>query len=217
MDRGQPAWKSALNLGGIGAVTAVLLSLVGMVEAFSKRDILYETVNMGHTLLLLVGVFIAYLSAKRVSRKGTGAILGASLLTGTLTAGGTALLVLIGTTIRMRAVFVNASPTLFGLLTFGFEPAAGIPFLLLAGLSCGFFAFLLFIAPTVWRKMLITGLTSVAVAGVLQDLLRTVISIWGPLAGINEYLFAANGLTLGGGLGMFLIICTAMFFWSTQG
>jgi len=214
MNRGESKWKSAVNLGAIGAMTAVLLSLIGMVEAFSKRDILYELVNMGHTLLLLVGVFIAYLSAKRVSRNRSGTVLGVALLTGTLTACGPALLVLIGMALRLRMVFVNASPALYQLLTFGYEPPLGILWILIAGCLCGLFAFLLFIAPAVFRKILITGLTSVAVAGVLQDLLRPVISIWGPLAGINDILFAANGLTLGGGIGMFILIAAVMFFWA---
>jgi len=217
MNGGRSIWKSAVNIGAIGAVTTVLLSLIGMVGAFSKRDIIFEIFTMGHTLLLTVGVFLSFLSAKRACQKGLGQVLGATLITGTLTASGAALLVIIGKTINLRMVFVNASPVLYQLLTFGFDASTGVPLLLFSGLLCGLFAFLLFIAPPILRRILITGMSSVAVAGVLQDLLRPIISIWGPLAGINDVLFAANGLTLGGGLGMFLIISAVMFFWAVKG
>jgi len=217
MNGGQSIWKSAVNIGAIGALTTVLLSLIGMVGAFSKRDIIYEIVTMGHTLLLTVGVFLSFLSAKRASQKGLGRVFGATLITGILTSGGVALLVIVGKTINLRMVFVNASPALYQLLIFGFDASFGVPLLLFSGLLCGLFAFLLFIAPPILRRILITGISSVAIAGVLQDLLRPIISIWGPLAGINDVLFAVNGLTLGGGLGMFLIISVVMFFWAHKG
>jgi len=47
--------KQALKIGLIGSVISVLLALIGMVEAFSQRDIINEVISMGHTLLLLMG------------------------------------------------------------------------------------------------------------------------------------------------------------------
>ena len=43
--------KQAIKIGLIGGVVEVLLSLIGMIEAFSQRDIISHVVSMGHTLL----------------------------------------------------------------------------------------------------------------------------------------------------------------------
>jgi len=53
--------KTALIAGG----AAVLLSLIGMVEAFSQRFIIAEGITLGQTLLLLVGLFTSYRAAKK--------------------------------------------------------------------------------------------------------------------------------------------------------
>jgi branched-chain amino acid transport system permease protein len=54
-------------------------------------------------------------------------------------------------------------------------------------------------------------------AGVLQDLLRPTFSLWGPLAIINEWLFTANGLTLQGAAGLFILIAAVSYFWAQRG
>ncbi len=55
--------KQAIKIGLIGGVVAVFLSLIGMVESFSQRYIVSNIISMGHTLLLLVGVFFGYFAA----------------------------------------------------------------------------------------------------------------------------------------------------------
>jgi branched-chain amino acid transport system permease protein len=217
MNPDQSAWRKAINIGIIGAVTAVLLSLIGMVEAFNKRDIIYKMVSMGQLLLMVTAIFLAYLSLRSADRHRSGQILGTAALTGFITAAGVVLLVIVGKTINLRMVFNNASPVLYQILTFYYGPKAGIPLALLAGILCGLFAGLLFLAPSTWRRVLIAGLSSVAVAGVLQDMLRPVISIWGPLARINAYLFAVNGLTVTGAIGLFIFVAVVVYLWSKQG
>jgi len=217
MNQDQSPWRSAVNIGLIGALAAVLLSLIGMVEAFNKRDIIYRVVSMGHTLLLFATVFFSYLAAKKVNRQQVAMAMGSAVLTGLMTAAGLALLVAIGKLINLRAVFINASPVLYQILTLHYGPKLGLPLLLLSGALCGFFASWLYLAPALVRKILLAALGSVAVAGVLQDMLRPVIAIWGPLAGINQFLFAANGLTIKGSLGMFVLIGAVMSLWGYKG
>ena len=59
--------KQALRIGLIGGVVEILLALIGMIEAFSQRDIISQVISLGHTLLLLVVLFMAYLAAKRTT------------------------------------------------------------------------------------------------------------------------------------------------------
>jgi branched-chain amino acid transport system permease protein len=217
MNQDQSPWRSALNIGLIGALVVVLLALIGMVQTFSKRDIIYQIVTMGNILLLLTAVFFSYLSAKKTGRERRPMVFGTAVLTGVMTAAGLALLVSIGKLINLRMVFINASPALYQILTFYHDPKLGIPLLLLSGALSGFFAGLLYLAPPLVRKILITALGTVAMTGVLQDMLRPVIYIWGPLAKINPLLFAANGLTLKGAVGLFVLVAVLVYAWGRKG
>ncbi|MGD9057833.1 MAG: hypothetical protein PVJ41_15270 [Desulfobacterales bacterium] len=217
MNQDQSPWRYAVNIGLIAALTAVMLSLIGMVEAFNKRDIIYKVATMGNTLLLLTTIFLSYISASRAGRDRAATAVGTAILTGVITAAGIALLVTIGKTINLRMMFINASPSLYQILTFYLGPKLGIPLVLLGGALSGLFAGLLFLAPAIVRKMLITALSSVVIAGVLQDTLRPVISLWGPLASINLFLFAPNGLALKGAIGLFILVAIAVFLWNRKG
>ncbi|MBW2468891.1 MAG: leucine/isoleucine/valine transporter permease subunit [Deltaproteobacteria bacterium] len=188
-----------------------------MVEAFNKRDIIYQVVTMGNTLLLLTAIFLSYLAAKKAGREQAATAIGAAILTGVITAAGIALLVAIGKTINLRMVFINASPVLYQILTFYLGPKLGIPLVLLSGALSGLAAGMLFLAPALIRKTIITALSAVVIAGVLQDMLRPVISLWGPLAKINLFLFAANGLSLKGAIGLFVLIAALVFAWARKG
>ena len=217
MNQDQSPWRYAANIGLIGALTAVMLSLIGMVEAFNKRDIIYQVVTMGNTLLLLTAIFLSYLAAKKAGRGQAATAIGAAILTGVIAAAGIALLVAVGKTINLRMVFINASPVLYQILTFYLGPKLGIPLVLLSGVLSGLAAALLFLAPAMIRKTIITALSAVVIAGVLQDMLRPVISLWGPLARMNLFLFAANGLSLKGAIGLFVLIAALVFAWGHKG
>ena len=217
MNQDQSPWRNAFNIGLIGALIAVMLALIGMVESFNKRDIIYQIVTMGNILLLLNAVFLSYLATKKAARDQTAMVFGTAILTGVMTAAGLALLIIIGKAINLRMMFINASPVLYQILTFYFGPKFGIPLLLFSGALSGLFAGLLYLAPALVRKMLITAFSIVIITGMLQDMLRPVIYIWGPLGKINPYLFAANGLTLKGAVGLFVLVAVLVYAWGRKG
>jgi branched-chain amino acid transport system permease protein len=216
MNQDQSAWQYAFKIGTIGAVTAVLLALMGMVETFNRRDIIYNVVTMGQILLLIAGVFMAYLAARRATRDDPGRAIGVAVLAGMITAAGLALLVGVGKLVNLRMVFINASPVLYMILTFHQGLARGIPLLILTGGISGFLSGLLFLSPAIVRRIVITAATGVVTAGVLQELLRPVIAVWGPLAKINDYLFAVNGLSLEGAIGLFVLIAVIIYLWAQK-
>ncbi|MDP2967678.1 MAG: leucine/isoleucine/valine transporter permease subunit [Deltaproteobacteria bacterium] len=209
--------KQALKIGLIGGVVEILLSLIGMVEAFSQRDIISNVVSMGHTLLLLVAIFMGYLAAKRTTRSEPLWILINSLVSGLVIGALLALLVVVGSLINLRKVFVNAMPVLYELLTFKQGTQVGVFLLLGAGALSGILSGLFYLTPKMARRFLITSLGSIVMVGVLQDLLRPTFSLWGPLAIINEWLFTANGLTIQGAIGLFILIAAFSLFWSRKG
>jgi len=202
-----------INYGFIGGVCLVILSLIGMVETFNQREIISEVITMGQTLLLLTAAFIAYKGASRASGTGQAAVIG--LTTGLVTAVILALLVLLGKSVNMRQVFINASPVLFQILIFQQEELwVGILLLLLAGLITGLAAGLLARVSARPRSILITGIFTLTFVGMLQDTLSPVFSEWGALSGFNELLFAANGLSISGAVGLFTAVIAVKLLWN---
>jgi branched-chain amino acid transport system permease protein len=210
-------WQHGIKTGLIGGVVGVLVSLMGMVETFSQRDIISEVISMGHILLLLAGVFMSYVAAKRTTPRSVTRALVNSTISGTMVGLFLALLVLLGESVNLRSIFINASPVLFNLLTFGQGLMGGSLLLLLTGALCGLFAGLLFLSPSLLRKVLITSLGSVIAVGVLQDLIRPTLSAWDPLAAVSDWLFAANGVTVEGSIALGVLIALVICFWSLRG
>jgi branched-chain amino acid transport system permease protein len=210
-------WPQAIKIGLIGGIVEVLLALIGMVEAFSQRDIIGQVISMGHTLLLLVAVFVGYLAAKRTARSEPFGVVVHSSLSGLILGGLLALLVIGGSLVNLRKVFINASPALFKLLTFDWTIGASMVLLLGAGTLSGLLGGLFYLRPGLTRRVWITSLGWVVMAGVLQDLLRPTFALWGPLAIINEWLFSANGLTLQGAGSLFILVALVTTFWAKRG
>jgi branched-chain amino acid transport system permease protein len=209
--------RQALKIGLIGGIVEVFLALIGMMEAFSQREIVSNVISIGHTLMLLVILFMAYLAAKRTPRAEPLWVLTNGLISGLIIGGVLALLVILGDLINLRKVFINASPLLYKLLTLDLGMKAGISLLLGGGGLSGLLAGLLHLAPKFIRRVLVISLGSIVGAGVLQDLLRPTFALWGPLAVINEWLFTANGLTLQGAIGLFVSIAALSYFWLQKG
>ncbi len=209
--------NQGIKTGLIGGAVAVLLSLIGMVEAFGQRDIISDFLSMGQALLLVVACGTGYRVAKRTAPSlGSWGIL-QGLVAGLMVGGLLALLVIAGHGINLRKVFINASPSLYGLLTFGLGPGSGIGVLLFAGAFIGAAAGLFQFFPPLLRRLLISALSSVILAGILQDLLRPTFSLWGPLAIINDWLFAANGLTFHGAGSLFFLVAALTLLWAQKG
>jgi branched-chain amino acid transport system permease protein len=208
---------AGIRLGAIGGACLVLLSLIGMVHAFNQREIVSGVISMGQTLLVFTSAFIAYLAVKSVPSRTAGPVLSAGVTAGIVMAAILALLILLGKTVNMRQVFINASPALFNLLLFHQENLwSGIGLMLLSGALIGLLTGLLFLMPGLWRRSLITGLCSLAVVGMLQDLIAPIIGAWGPLSVLGDWLFSGNGLSVGGAVGLFFVAAAATAMWSAN-
>jgi branched-chain amino acid transport system permease protein len=217
MSRLHSIWQQGIKNGMIGGVVAVLLCLVGMVQSFAPRDIVNNVIHMGHTLLLLVAVFMAYMAAKKTDPPLTSQALLNSVLSGAIVGVFLILFVAAGRSVNLRMVLVNAAPMLYNTITFGRETAPGAILVIMAGALAGLFAGLLFLLPQSVRRIVIIPLSSIIVAGVLQDLIRPTLAAWGPLSFISDWLFTSNGLTVHGTLVLGVFIAAGLAFWSLKG
>jgi branched-chain amino acid transport system permease protein len=216
MNRVLTLWKHGIKTGLLSGLITVLLSLTGMVEAFSQRQIVSDILSMDQSLLGAAVVFMGYLAAKRTTSSHPLWVVINTLTCGFITAGMLMLLLVIGDLINLRAVFVNASPVLYRLLSFGygFETA---PLLFVAAPLCGLFAGILYLLPSAYRRMFMVSLMCIVGAGVLQDLLRPTLAAWESLADVAEWLFSSNGLTIEGSAALFILIAAVTLFWSLKG
>jgi branched-chain amino acid transport system permease protein len=205
-------WLQALKIGLIGGAASVLLALIGMVEAFSQRDIIHHVISMGRTLLLMVVVCSGAVAARQTVPVQPWRRLGNSLSAGLACGSMLALLLLLGRVVNLRGVFVNASPTLFALLSFGQATPIGMLLLAGSGAACGGLAGLLYVLPGHVRLSVGRALAWVVLIGLLQELLRTIFAGWGPLSVINTWLFAPNGLSITGSVVLFVLLATATAF-----
>jgi len=217
MQKSRFDWQQVVKIGLSGGVVGVLLSLIGMVETFDQRHIISDVISMGQALLLLVALFTGYLAAQRTTRSEPSVVLASSVLAGLIVGSLLALLVSVGSLVNLRAVLINASPVLYRLLTFGQETQTGAFLIVGVGAFSGGLAGLLYLLPDLPRRAVTTALGVVVMTGVLQDLLRPTFAVWGPLSVINEWLFAAKGLTTNSSVALFVLTAASVYFWLKRG
>jgi branched-chain amino acid transport system permease protein len=204
-----------MKTGLLSGLMTVLLSLMGMVEAFSHRHIVSDILSMDHALLGSVVAFMGYLAARRTSSAYPLWVVINTLTCGMVTGAMLLLLILLGQAVNLRAVFINASPALYDLLSFGGLETAGLLFV--AGALCSLLAGILYLLPSFIRKMLPVALVSILGAGVLQDMLGPRLAAWELTAGVAEWIFSPNGLTAQGAAALFILTAAVTLFWSLKG
>lgn len=197
-------WSNTVRTGLLGGVAALLLSLVGLIEASAQRAIITGVLSMGHTLLLLVYVWAAQQAVRRLAADGERQpsrleSLTHGALAGLLISAVLAALVLLGQWINIRAVFINASPVLFDLLTFQLGTWLGGGVLLLVGVVLGLLVASLSFVPSQFRKPLVLGLAAIPVVSVLASA-----------------LFAIRGMSLLGALILLVLVAAISYLWDLK-
>jgi branched-chain amino acid transport system permease protein len=211
-------WAGVFKLGLLGGIVALYVCLVGLVGTFAERDIIGEVVAFGHTMLMLAALGIGYVAARRVAladaktSQAPQALLGAGL-SGLVTGAMIALLVLVAQTINLRTVLLNVSPELIDLLRFNQDTALGVLLLLVAGTVVGLLGGGIYLLPAWLRNSLLVGLAVVIVFGLLRDILRIVLIGQDFLKPVSDFVFASEGLNLGGAVALFVISFGLTAFW----
>jgi branched-chain amino acid transport system permease protein len=202
-----------------------------MVATFGERSIVFGWFTMGQVLLLAPILLLAYTGVRKVGPQPAWITLLSGTLSGLLASALLSALVLLGQAIDLRAMFINASPQLYQLLTFGQGIAPGILVLLLIGLVVGGLAAGLFLLPQRLRSAIIQALVWVLLVGLLRDLILTVVNQWASKAKafpawaewaesiilfiqsfFNRQIFATSGLRPLSAILLFVLI-GALRFW----
>jgi len=193
--------RALIRTSVLGGAVAIYLCLVGIVPVFADRALIVGVVELGQAALLIAFAAVGYLAARDqvgvsrfravVAGTAVGAVTGA-FLTG---------LVLVGSVVDLRAVFLNASPELYALLTNGHGTDwAWYP--ILVGAITGGLAGVVAGLPARLRSSLLISLGSLVFFGLFAGLLRTPLLVT-PLAGPARFLLAPDGLTVPGAILVF--------------
>ncbi len=199
-------WQDALKLGLIGGVLELFVCLVGMVQAFDGRYIISETLTLGQLLLFLPPFIVGYYSAMQTGEKRRihGVLFGAlaGLVTGAVLAG----LPLLGNAVNLRAMFVNASPELWEILSFGQDSLATATAVLVIGsLLLGIFGAVVNLLPKSFRNAVLVGAGTVILMGILQELLKITFGDREWYTPIDDFLYEQKGLSWAGAIVTFLL------------
>ncbi len=217
----QSKFAQSFRLGLIGGFSAILVSLLGMVETFNDRDIIVNVISMGQLLLVLVAFLAAYSATQKAEAEGRARGFQAVLhgtLAGFLVTALLAILAILVQEIDMRDILVNASPALIKILTFGSANVwIGVVILLVLGAVIGFAAGALYNAPSVIKRAITTGLIWVMVLGVLQELLRVTLST--SIGFLLTWMWGRSGqtgLSIIGVIVVFALSAGVSYFWNSR-
>jgi branched-chain amino acid transport system permease protein len=209
-------WLGAIQIGLIGGAVALLVSLIGMVEEFSQRDIISGVITMGQTLIVIAILMAGYFAASRSEgearpmRPVGGALAG--LTSSALLAG----LVLIIPPLDLRSIFPNASPALIKILTFDQE-TAGIVYLLITGAVVGALGGLIDILSSQIRRSVILALFWVGLLGLLQELIRVTLTNMPQVGAALKWMFGSRGLSIPGAITVFIVVAGGSYLWAVRG
>ena len=208
----------AARFGLISGIVIVYLCLVGMVETFHDRDVIFELLTLGETLLVIASIGMGYALASSSSNGNIGKALTGGLITGVVAWLVTALLVLVSEPIEMREMFVNASPALNEILTFDQESqVTGLLLLAAFIILLHLFGAFVYTLPAIPRRFILAGLMSVLIVGMLQELLEVIMSRSDAVEPLADFLFGKTGLSIPGLITVFVVFAVIDTLWNTQG
>ncbi len=170
MESNQSLWIQAFKAGLLAGAIALYFTLVGMVQAFSKRAVI-ANLSLGHiTLLLAMGV-VLYIFALRDPSPAAPRLLHAAFAGGV---GGLllALYPFFGQWVDFHYMFVRTSPELYALLRFGQPPVTGLVLMVVASAVLGALLAALTLLDAFWRNAIIEASLVTITVGMLSDLFK---------------------------------------------
>ncbi|MGH7070986.1 MAG: branched-chain amino acid ABC transporter permease [Acetobacteraceae bacterium] len=199
--------KRALTTGLLFGVGGVYLALVGLLLMMQERPIVFGYLNLGHAVLLVLGLASGAVAA-RAGRREAGR-LGAGLLAGVTTGALMAALQVVVAKVPLQGMFIAASPALRSMLAFGFATVPGALAMLLAGAASGLAGAILATSVPSLRRQVIAGGSAVVIAGVFQQLIQLVIQYGGIIGAIRNFLYTWQGLRPEGAIAILVVAAAA--------
>ena len=210
-------WRRVIQVGLIMGVVVLIASVIGMVQTFDERDMIEGLLTLGQLLLFAPAFYGGYIVAGKDERRAPIPVLLAGLLAGALAAVPVALLVaLAGFWTTIRDYFVNVSPQLIEILTFGRDSLAGSLLLLGVMAALGLVGAAIHLIPQRVRRPLINATMFTLVFSLFSDV---------PLNIANQFLardlvrlvFPSKGITVIAAVVIFVLALAVALWWEFSG
>jgi branched-chain amino acid transport system permease protein len=203
--------RQALWVGFLGGIVTMLFSLVGMVTVFNLRAIVGTLLTLGQVFVLGTLLITGYAAGRRVKNAGNLNRVFYGGLAGAVSGAVLGLLAVLSSAFNIRAVFINASPELVNVLTFGQPAYIGGAMLTVIGAVIGALGAALFNLKPVARGAIIQVITWVVLVGLLADLIRVITEQWGSLKTIFRWMFSGKGLSVPGAVAVAVLSLVIYF------
>jgi branched-chain amino acid transport system permease protein len=197
-------WRIILRNGLLGGIVAFYISAIGLVETFSMRYLIGTFFSTGQLFITVGAIMAGVLTARALKeQEGNRNAYISSLLSGAVSSLPLIILIFLVQVLvvsqidqevvfRWRDMFVNFSPTLVDLLTFGQGLVVGIPLLVLAStILAGIGAAL--VLPSRWRVALLNGFLWTLVIGLFSETWTQILDQLGGRV-ITRFLFQQKTL-----------------------
>jgi len=198
-------WRTITRNGLLGGIVAFYLCAIGVAETFSGRYLIGTFLSTGQ-LFVTVGAIMAGILTARALREQENepTAYTSSLLSGAVSSVPLIFLIIliqilvipqIGQEVvfRWRDMFINFSPALVELLTFGQGLAIGIPLLILASIVLAGIGAALVLLPGRWRVALLNAFIWTLAIGLFSENVTQILNQFGARF-IIRFLFQAKSL-----------------------
>lgn len=208
--------NNAIRLGLLSGGVALSLSMIGMVGLFAQRDLIADSLSLGQLLLFLAPVIMAYMAAQSGDKGERGLRILYGSVTGALAVLPLIVLILLESAFNIRQFFLNVSPALIEILTFGQSMWVGIlilsgVFIFLGVIAAGFT-----LLPERFKQPLLSGVIWTLTIGLFSEILSGRLrDFFGP--GIIKILFSSKALLPSSAAILFILIAGGSFLWQQRG
>ena len=205
--------QNAMAYGLQAGLATALISMVGMVELFSKRQIIANIMTTAQVFILLAPVLFSYLTARKAEKSSS---LLFSSITGFMSSLPVILLVLLSTTIDIRQFLVNVSPALIDTLTFGQGPVLGSILLVVVTTLLGFAAAFVYSLDDKYKKPFQTGLLWTLLVGIFSEILQERLRAFFGISFTN-LLIKSKALQPAVAVILLIVITGINYYWQQRG
>lgn len=198
-------WRTIAQHGLLGGIVAFYLCAIGLAETFSERYLIGTFFSTGQLFVTVGGIMAGILTARalKIQKDNPNAYVN-SMLSGAISSLPLVILIFliqvlvirqIGQEVvfRWRDMFVNFSPILVDMLTFGQGLVVGIPLLIIASIVLAGLGSALVLLPGRWRVSLLNAIVWTLAIGIFSENVTQILNQFGGRS-VIRFLFQQRAL-----------------------
>jgi len=214
--------RRAAFLGTISGIVVIYFGLIGMIQAFVKREVVTDYLTLATALMGSIVLLFAW-QASRVRhpspadpeprpamRLALGAVTGAvsGLVVGAF--------LLFAEYVDVSDILSSINGRMLATMAYDFETATAIGVHIVTGIIMGVLAASLHLLPRPMRRAVVAAIASVILISLMEPLLRISLVQLG-LDDVADFLYQSGGSTLGAAVVVFVLAGLASYLWARQG